>query len=185
MRCFLAVPVNGAARDRLVEWRSRARQQLPDARWVKPENYHLTVKFYGDLNVQRLQWLVQSLKEPLSSFRSFELELEGLGVFPSWERPRVLWAGVGDGIEHMQDLAGIVEAVSAGIKLPVDKRDYRPHLTLARFRGSWSGHDVRRALADGEQQRWGRLPVTGAIMYISRLTPSGPIYTVHETFNFA
>lgn len=178
------MPVDNNVREALSHWRKLVRHQLPDVRWAKPENYHITVKFYGDLDVESLARLTAALREPLSSINSFKLELVGLGTFPNWDHPRVLWAGVGDGIEHMRYLAGVVEAASVGLELPVDRKDYRPHLTLARFKAPVQRKDIGPDVLNARNQRWGVIHVTEAILFRSRLTPQGPIHTVHQRFHF-
>lgn len=184
IRCFLAVPVDNSAKENILRWRNQVRQKLPNARWVRPENFHITVKFYGELYPDELNWLVNALKAPLTAFSPFELELHGIGVFPDWNRPRVLWVGVRNGLEAMRDLAGIVEAASVGLELPADKRDYHPHLTLARFRIPPQGKDIDPHILTARENSWGKFTVSEAYMIRSRLTPNGSIYTIHETFAF-
>ncbi|HEY8449298.1 MAG TPA: RNA 2',3'-cyclic phosphodiesterase, partial [Bacillota bacterium] len=177
LRCFVAVPVNGGVREQIAAWRNQIRKLLPNAKWVHPDHYHLTLKFYGELAQSTVEKLAEALRAALSAYGTFEIELGGLGAFPDLQRPRVLWVGVRRGAEHLRELAGIVEAASVGLELPAERDDYHPHLTLARFRVPIQAKDLAPDLLLANELSWGPFTVETAHLISSRLTPRGPIYT--------
>nr|MBO2507656.1 RNA 2',3'-cyclic phosphodiesterase [Bacillota bacterium] len=185
IRCFLAVPVGEQVREALSRWLRSVRSRLPNARWVDPQNYHLTIKFYGEQEQAAVERLAQSLSASLSGLGAIEVEIAGLGAFPSLDRPRVLWAGVGEGARELQRLAGIVEAASVGLDIPADRRDFRPHLTLARFRVEIRGRDLPPDVLAERERSWGRFTADRVHLMRSRLTPNGAQYSILHTIYLA
>lgn len=182
IRCFLAVPVGDEVRDELARWQRSVRGRMPNARWVDPRHYHLTIKFYGEQEPGTVERLAGALDEALRGIGAFPVEVEGFGAFPNLARPRVLWAGVGAGADHLRRLAGIVEAASVGLDIPADRRDFHPHLTLARFRVPARGADIPPDVLSARQRRWGGFETDRICLMQSRLTPNGAHYTTLYTF---
>lgn len=142
-RLFVAVPLPPDAVTEVAALVERVRAPgVPgggrDARWVRMEGLHLTLRFLGPTLEER----VPSVHEAVRSAdvgAAFEVELDGAGAFPSPVRPRTLWLGIVDGIDGLEGLAGrIDEALVAGGWPPAD-RPFRPHLTLARSDGIPAG----------------------------------------------
>lgn len=185
LRCFLAVPVGEEVRNELARWQRQVRGQLPNAKWVDPQNYHITIKFYGQLPPEAVDELAAALQKPLTDFSSFRTEISGFGAFPDWLHPRVMWAGVGEGADHLRELAGLVEAVSFGINVPADKRDYRPHLTIARFRVPARGSDIPPQVMAARARHWGLYTTDQVRLMESKLTSNGAVYSPLYTFPLA
>ena len=182
IRCFLAVPVGDQVRESLARWLRSVRGRLPNARWVDPQHYHLTIKFYGEQTPAAVDRQVAALAGSVTGFGSFDVEVTGFGAFPGLDRPRVLWAGVGEGAEELRRLAGTVEAASVGLEIPADRRDFHPHLTLARFRVPARGRDLPPEVLAESQRLWGRFTVDRLDLMQSRLTPNGAQYTTLHSF---
>lgn len=182
IRCFVAVPVGDQVRETLARWLRSVRGRLPNARWVDAQNYHLTIKFYGEQGQAAVDRLPEALGGSLTGLGAFDVEITGIGAFPSLNRPRVLWAGVGEGAAGLQRLAGIVESASVGLDIPADRRDFHPHLTLARFRVPARGRDLPPEVVEGMQRSWGRFTADRVHLMRSRLTPNGAQYSILHTF---
>jgi len=105
---------------------------LPRARWVRPENLHVTVRFVGDVDKD----MAEDIHVALSGLRApaFELAIRGLGQFESGGRVRTVWAGV-EGAEPLVFLRDKVESALVRLGLPAERRKFTPHVTLARFNG--------------------------------------------------
>ena len=134
MRIFVAVFPPPEIRRALVG----AAHELPvvgEARWARPENIHLTLKFLGDVSEDDLDRVVDALDPVRLKHEPFEAELSGFGAFPSARRARILWAGIGQGSESLRDLARDVEASLEPLGFEREDRAYLPHLTLGRARG--------------------------------------------------
>lgn len=180
-RWFVAVPIGQEVREQLARWQSAVRKKLPNARWVDPNNYHITLKFYGSINPALFTPITDALTRALANVQGFSIEVVGFDAFPNLQNPRVFWAGVGRGAEQMRELAGIVEAASVGIALPADRRDYRPHLTLARFRTKVSLRDIPEEVLADRNRVWGTCLIDRVHLMQSRLSPQGARYEILHT----
>jgi 2'-5' RNA ligase len=103
---------------------------LPGVAWTRPEQMHLTLRFLGDVDTDR----IGALREKLPAVRvaPFLLPVEGLGTFPPQRPPRVLWAGVGSGHPHLFQLRQRLDDALLAAGLDFDLRTFQPHITLAR-----------------------------------------------------
>jgi len=131
MRLFTAINIPTDLTEGLRSFVSRLRPTA-NIGWSPVENLHVTTKFIGDWPEARLGEMKRTLASiPVNG--SIEVTLKGLGWFPNARRPRVFWAGVDDG-EPLRILAQATEKALAQLGIPIEKRDYSPHLTLARIR---------------------------------------------------
>lgn len=105
----------------------------PDApRWVGREAQHVTLAFFGDVPVAQVPELAAALGDALGP-PSVHLRLAGAGTFPERGSPRVLWVGVDGDVAALAALAGAAAAAARSAGVPVDRRPYRPHLTVGRW----------------------------------------------------
>ena len=105
MRVFVAVEVSQGARDELDRLSRQLRHAKSDAAWTAPENYHLTLKFFGSLDAAQVARVKKMLAGVAAGSKSFRLQLGGVGAFPSLNRPSVLWVGLSKGEEDLSELA--------------------------------------------------------------------------------
>jgi 2'-5' RNA ligase len=125
VRLFVALPIDDGLRDQLADLSGG----IPGARWVPPENYHLTLRFIGEVeNV-----LADELDQALSTIRArpFELTLRGVDVFEKAGRIHSLYAGV-ERCERLLHLQSKVETALQRAGLPPERKRFAPHVTLAR-----------------------------------------------------
>jgi 2'-5' RNA ligase len=141
---------------------------------VAEANLHITVKFLGATDDARLAAITGALGAGASSAAAFEVDVRGLGAFPSAARPRVVWAGL-ERASPLAALAGDIDARLAALGVPRESRPFAAHVTLGRVR------EPRRrpALADAlaRPADFGRLPVTHLSLMRSDLLPHGARYT--------
>jgi 2'-5' RNA ligase len=153
--------------------RSRAR----DVAWVPPENLHVTLKFLGAVEEERLALVGRRLEAVASRARRFELAIAGLGAFPAVSRPRVLWAGISAGGETLASLAAAVDEALEALGFAREARPFAAHVTLGRVRAPRRDPVLAEALAAGLQRRFGRLVVDRLTLMRSDLSPHGARYT--------
>jgi RNA 2',3'-cyclic 3'-phosphodiesterase len=136
MRVFVALDIDDAIRARLEQFLDGVRGFAPEARWVRPESMHVTLKFIGEKSSEA----VDEIKQALSAIRvgGFEISFRGHGFFPTMKAPRVFWIGIAAG-PQMAALAKLVDDAGAGLGVPREEHEFSPHLTLAR-RGSGAPH---------------------------------------------
>ncbi len=117
-----------------------------DVRWVRMDGLHLTLRFLGPTDPARLPEAHAAVQAAVVDAAPFEVGLAGAGVFPNPTRPRVLWLGIGRGIDQLEALTTRLSRALAEHGWPHDDRPVRPHLTLARSDGVASGALVARRL---------------------------------------
>lgn len=173
MRVFLAVELEASVRESL--HRLTTEIELPGARFVPPENLHLTLRFLGETSAEVTSRICESLRGPLAAVEPFSLTLAGLGVFPSPRRPRVLWVAVSSPPAALFQAQSAVEEAVRNAGLPPEPRPFEPHLTLARFGKREPGLG---ALLDSEifRREHGTVSVSEVTCLESRLGPRKASY---------
>jgi 2'-5' RNA ligase len=174
-RLFIAIAMPVAVRQIL------GHIQMPAAGFkpVPPANFHLTLKFIGDVPAP----LSSTIATALSSIRfcEFDLSIRGVGQFPCRGEPKVFWAGLADCPESLAQLQCTLETTLASIGIERDQRPYRPHITLARCRR------VTPITMQELVDRYSGLTtpsfaVREFSLYRSESTPKGPVYTREASF---
>jgi 2'-5' RNA ligase len=171
----VAILLAEAIRERLASEVERLRPLARDVAWTARDNVHLTLKFLGEVEGGRLEALGEALAPAAASCPSFSLAIERLGAFPSLSRPRVLWAGVGEGAGAAGALAGLVDAALAPLGFPPETRPFSAHVTLGRVRTPRADRPLAEALDRGGA--FGRQPVNRVSLMRSELSPRGARYT--------
>jgi len=184
IRTFIAVEIPDEARDVISSVISELRGFCSGVRWVPPENLHLTLKFLGNLNPERLSALRSALGGALVGARAFGITLSGIGAFPDLRRPRVFWIGVGDGREDFEELYNRVEDALSGEGFPREGRRFSPHLTIGRVKSPKGLGGAASKIADITFPPQ-KFIVDEVVLMRSDLKPSGPIYTPLERYGLA
>jgi 2'-5' RNA ligase len=107
------------------------RAPLPTARWVPPENLHVTVRFLGSVRPEVVDEVSSAVGSAAAAVAPFGTRLDGVGAFPSASRGRVLWAGLHDPLGRMAEL-GLALDAALGPTFRREVRAFRPHVTVAR-----------------------------------------------------
>jgi 2'-5' RNA ligase len=177
MRLFLAIPLTEEARHAVVHHlKSHLPHPLP-GRPVRPELWHLTLRFLGEVDEAEADRVVHEV-DAADRGPAFALRWGGLGAFPRPRRANVLWLGVDQGEREAQRLAAVVEEAAEGAGFPPEDRPFRSHLTLSRIRPD---QDVTPIL-DAVPPVGLAMPVDRVALYRSHLGPGGPRYEEMEAF---
>ena len=192
MRLFIALDIADAIRERIARFAEGVQGFAPDARWVKAESLHMTLKFIGE----QPDPVVEQIKQVLFDVRGVpvEIDFKGYGFFPTAKSPRVFWVGMEAG-PALGALAAAIDAQTASLGIPKEDRSFSPHLTLAR--GPGGSGSPRRRKGDGPNRAFQHLqeklaalpaPEFGTMtaheffLYQSQLSPKGSKYTKLERF---
>jgi 2'-5' RNA ligase len=199
MRLFVAIDIEDAIRERISRFVEGVRGFAPDARWINPESFHITLKFLGEMPEDRLGDIKQTLAQVRA--QATTISFHGTGFFPTPKSARVFWVGI-ESDEHLPALAASLDdALQAlpNLGLERERNPYRPHLTLARA----PGHSRRRASGNPHQKAlspapafkrlqeklaaisppdFGTMTAREYFLYQSKLSPSGARYTKLERF---
>lgn len=184
IRSFLAVLLDPEIK-RDIYRAVRRLQKLPhDMKWVAEKNYHLTMKFFGDLSGEEIDQAIAIL-EPFAAGRSpFYLQCGELTAFPNRRRPRILCLPLHGETDTLQDLWQKSEAGLARAGFPEEKRkSFHPHITLGRF------HHEKNIVWKELIDQAGPFPeqrflVRDLYLMSSKLTPQGPRYKALAKFPF-
>jgi 2'-5' RNA ligase len=154
MRVFVALDIDDAIRERLEQFLDGVRGFAPEARWVRPESMHVTLKFIGEKSSEA----VDEIKQALGGVRAggFEISFRGHGFFPTAKAPRVFWIGIAAS-PQLAALAKSVDEAAAGLGVPREEHAFSPHLTLARGGGHRGSGAPHRLKGDGPNPVFQRL----------------------------
>ncbi len=192
MRLFVALDIDDAIRERIVRFVEGVRNFAPDARWVRPESLHVTLKFIGE----QPDPAVDKIKRELAGVagETSEIHFRGYGFFPTLKSARVFWIGMESG-RWLAQLAAMVDEKTASLGIPKEDRPFNPHLTLARAGGGsgsprWHKGDRANRTFQILQDRLAALPTPdfGSMtpheffLYQSQLSPKGSKYTKLRRF---
>ena len=177
-RLFCAIELPEEVRRQLEEHILKLRKAVPDvaASWSRVENIHLTLKFFGNVALDRIPAISAAAARTVTEFSTFPIGIGDTGVFPRPSRPQVLWIGVSDPSGKLSALQERLENEFAADDFPKEDRAYRPHLTIARIRRP----EGARRLADTHLEM--KFPARNIelkelVVFRSELSPKGSKYT--------
>lgn len=179
MRLFLAINLDPAVRRAVVEAAAPLRTIAPDLAWVREPQLHLTVKFLGEQPDDLATRLADALRSVGERNRTIEAEIGGIGAFPNFRRPRVVWIGVTPE-PKLELLHHDVESTCETLGIPVDGKPFRPHLTLGRVKPRAADPRTLRTLARAasDVDYVEEIVITGIDLMASELTTAGSRYRV-------
>lgn len=157
-----------------------------DVRWVRVESVHLTLKFIGHAVADGDTQKLDELRSALAAIRSnepIELHLRGIGFFPNERRPRVVWCGI-ESSPNLAQLASKIDQALAPLGIPREKREFVPHLTLARIEPPRPVEALARAAEELRSTDFGSARERQFYLFESKLKPSGAEYTKIEAYAF-
>ena len=184
MRTFVAIEIPDAAKEPLVALSARLRTPDVRATWVHPENMHLTLRFLGELDLDRIEKLAAGLEIAYQGRAPFQLHIRGTGAFPNPRKPSVIWAGLEPLEGALAEVQTIAERAARDIGLPPDDKTFRAHLTLARIRDARTAQPLIARLQQEQDFEGGEFSVHGVSLFSSQLTRQGPIYQRLREFCF-
>ena len=168
LRLFVGLGLPETLRDTL----AMLERGIPGARWIEADNYHVTLRFIGEVPEDRAEDIDSALAAVRAS--AFALSLAGVGHFGKLRKARSVWAGV-EANEMLTRLRAGVESAVVRAGLPAEARKFRPHVTLARIGGE-TGHHVANFLSEHGDFRAPPFEVRDFVLYESRLTRHGAMY---------
>jgi RNA 2',3'-cyclic 3'-phosphodiesterase len=194
MRIFIGIDLGVEVRARIERFLEGVEGFAPDARWVRSESLHITLKFIGEQPSERVEAITERLRQVEGD--AFEIRAGGYGFFPTAKAPRVFWIAINTG-RQLADLAESIDIAIAELGIPREDRPYSPHLTLARAGAGRSSGSPKARKADGPKATFavlekrlammgeldfGKMTAREFILYQSRLSPAGSKYTKLQRF---
>ncbi len=178
-RSFLAIPLVNPLKKGIVTLQKELAGRTPDVRWVRPDNLHLTLRFFGDVTQEDLEKIKVSMLSVKCDLNAFTIAVKGLGAFPNLQRASVIWLG----LEPAHLLKSLYQRCQTALGcqgIATEQRPFTPHLTIGRLRRK--NCNLYRLAEAYQDRQFGLLPVKELILYESRLhrdrAEHRPIYTV-------
>ncbi len=183
MHLFAAISLPEASHAALHTLVHKLQPKSGGVTWVKPDNMHLTLRFYGEVSEEQLPALSCCLEKRLAPFKPPELLVRGVGAFPSIKKPSVVWAGIETVSGDLCGIQGATEQAAREIGLAPETRAFHPHVTIARLRTTATTSLFASLLQPYQEP--GKIPEFGPdfcadkiLLFRSLLTPRGPVYTI-------
>jgi 2'-5' RNA ligase len=176
MRVFIAIELPDEVKAALAALQSELQKADAEISWTKPENLHLTLKFLGEVEADRIPKVTQACADAAASVGSFSIRVQDTGVFPNVKQPRVLWVGLAEGLAELRTLHNKLDENLHTLGFEKETRAFNPHLTLGRVKSLKNVSAVTAKLLTY------KLPELSfhaheLVVMQSQLHPAGSIYT--------
>lgn len=176
IRSFIAVELgDGDILAKIVSLQRTLIQTDADLKIVEPQNIHATLRFLGEIPASLVESVYEAMRQ--IKFQPFDLELKGLGCFPDYRRPNVVWVGIARGEVELRNIFNQLEPNLRKLGFAPDRKGFSPHLTIARVRSGHNKQKLVEAVEALKDQSLGSTTVDRVKLKKSVLTPKGPIYT--------
>lgn len=184
MRLFVAVDPSATTMHAVKTLLEELRPLAPNAKWISPENLHVTLAFLGHKNEALVEPIGDAVFRVAQRHHTFSLEISGGGVFGNVRKPKVLWLGIRGALGALGALAKLQEDLQAELVpfgYEADERPFAPHLTLARSR-NFGDPALAVCARKLEEVKLGSTIVEELVLYRSELSSKGPTYTAVRRF---
>lgn len=183
MRLFVAIDINEELRLAIGRLQQKLRSRMKNEsgiKWVDPELMHLTLKFLGETDENRIEDINQTIESACQGKEPFEFKFSTVGTFG---RPaKVLWLGSEKQNVNLAKLAEDTENALENIGFEKEQRDFNAHLTLARIKSPSANKTLQQLVKDFSKVDLPAVSVDSVCLYKSQLTPDGPVYTLLKKF---
>lgn len=177
MRTFLAIVLSDELRESLAQISEDLKQSGGNVKWVKKDNYHITLFFFGEIEPDVCNSIIRAMPEMASGLAPVPLSLEKMGAFPNLRRPRVLWAGVNQGSREIIQVHRKVLSVLEPLGFSEEKK-FSPHVTMGRVKSQDNLANLVTAVEEFNRSGGtiGRDLIRGISLMESTLSPKGAVY---------
>jgi len=181
VRSFIAIELPNELKLGLSQLEAQLKSgKQPGVKWVNPYSIHLTLKFLGNIAVDRTNEVTKAMSEAVQGISPFHLEVKDLGVFPNLRRVQVVWVGISGEVDRLGQLQQRIESNLARLGFAPESRPFTPHLTLARLRNQASLDERQRLgelIANTRFEVAYTIKVDTISLIRSQLTREGAIYS--------
>lgn len=180
IRAFLAIDVDEDLKAKIYNVIKEFKKTDANIKYVDLQNLHLTLKFFGDIDVEGIKLLSDKISDVASNFDNFTIKIKGCGAFPNTNRIKVIWLGLdNDGlVKQLHD-----ELDKEFVKLGFDgDKKFSTHLTIGRMKSAKGKSEVKSTIEELNDVEIGEMNVDKIILKKSTLTPQGPIYEDLEIY---
>jgi 2'-5' RNA ligase len=181
IRSFIAFDIESdTVLNRLTTTQRMLLQTGADLKLVEPQNIHITIRFLGNITPATSEKTYEEMKK--TQFTAFNVQIKGVGAFPNPNYPRVIWAGITQGADQLQNIFTQLEPRLHGLGFTPDPKGFSPHLSIARVRTGRNKQQLAEFLTKNANYEFGTLDAKCLRLKKSTLTPKGPIYSTLKEF---
>ncbi len=181
IRSFIAFDIdNDSVLNRLAAAQKMLIQTNADLKLVEPKNIHVTVRFLGAINLEMVEKVYDTMKN--IKFTPFNIQLSGMGVFPTMNYPRVVWAGITDGANQLKSIFEQLEPQIHDLGFTPEPNGFSPHLTIARVRSGANKQRLVDLVQRQENYDFGNIRAECLRLKKSQISPKGPTYTTLKEY---
>lgn len=178
IRSFLAFELPVDIKRIIMAVSEDVRQLLLNVRWVNVTNIHLTIVFVGNVQEEQIKPIQDIVKDVCQGYGPFSIGIKGIGLFGSRRNPRVLWIGLDGAIDRMGYFRDDLQKGLRPFGIKEEKRRFKPHLTLGRFRkGARTGTHLDDLLSKYHDLTSPECIIEELVLFKSDLKPGGAVYS--------
>jgi 2'-5' RNA ligase len=177
VRAFIAAQIDDELREGLRLTIEELKKSDPYVRWIRPENLHVTLKFLGDVETDKIDAITSEMRNTAAAEQPFGLAVSGIGVIPNPRYPRVIYTNLMDDGQKLKNLSKRLDEAMARLGFQPEERDFLPHLTLGRVKSFKAKSILIMKIREFHKRQIGRLDVGSIHLIKSELKPAGAIYT--------
>ncbi|MCK5098832.1 MAG: RNA 2',3'-cyclic phosphodiesterase [Desulfobacteraceae bacterium] len=181
IRAFIAITLPEKVIFHLKDLQTHLKTYKIKASWPKASSMHLTLKFLGDISVLKIQDINHSMHEAVLEFRRENKKLllssGGIGVFPSVNKPRIIWSGIKDQTSRLELMHSLLDAHLEKAGFKKEKKHFSPHITICRLKQPISKKHITRILENYSDIKPDTFLVNSITLFKSQLLSSGAVHT--------
>ena len=185
IRAFIAIPIDPVVIKEIVDWQQTLRKKLAPTfvRWVRSEQIHLTLRFFGNVPADQLPGIEAATRSACAAVPEFKLAAQGIGCFPNPRSPRIVWAGIIGDVGILAQLQQAIVEPTRGFGRPPEDRSFQPHLTIGRIKQpqSQSKEILAKHVGEAAVRNFGEWRVAQVDLMRRVLSPQGSTYSILAT----
>lgn len=177
VRAFIAAQIGDKLREALSGVIDELKKSDPYVKWIKPENLHVTLKFLGEVEADKIDAIKSEMQNIAASDKPFSLSVSGIGVIPNPRYPRVVYSNLVDNDQKLKNLSQRLDEAMTLLGFEPEERDFLPHLTIGRVKSFKAKSLLIMKIREFHKREIGTLDVRSVRLIKSELMPAGAIYT--------
>jgi RNA 2',3'-cyclic 3'-phosphodiesterase len=183
MRTFIAISLPDSIKKELSILQDRLKKTDADIKWVKPSNMHITLKFLGDIDDKTLNLISHAIREKTGICSCFDISISKSGAFPNTMHPKVIWAGIHEGISSCSRMQKEFDVCAEKAGIRQEAGAFSPHITIGRVRSQKNKQPLIDTLKkEKDFSINAKIPVKKITLFSSLITQRGPVYSILGEF---
>ncbi len=181
MRTFLALPIDKDTKKKINAYIEKFKKEIKSKiKWVEEENLHFTIFFFGEIDNNISQKIINLIETKRVNFKPFKVEIKSISFFPNEKNPRVIFLDISKGEKEMKEIYNSLFPDLNKI-LKLKKENFVPHLTIGRVKDILFEEDIKKLTSEKFDIK--EFLINKITFFESKLTPERPIYKSIKDFD--